>query len=58
MAAGAEEVVLSAYEILLSEKTNRTKEESEYGKYSELIHSSFSKQTSQKLYFTVHGKLF
>ena len=47
MAAGAEEVVLSASEMLRSEHTNRTKTVVEYGKYAETMRASMSTQTSR-----------
>ena len=57
MAAGAEEVVLSASEMLRSEHTNRTKTVVEYGKYAETMRASMSTQTSRKLEFYLHGKI-
>lgn len=57
MAAGAEEVVLSATAILASEKNNRNQTLKEYGKYSERIKSSLSVQTSKQLMFYLNGKI-
>ena len=57
MAAGAEEVVLSASQMLRSEHTNRTRTVVEYGKYAETMRASISEQTSKQLYFYLHGKI-
>lgn len=57
MAAGAEDVVLSAKAVLLSEKCNRSKELIEYGKYSERLHASISVQSSKRLMFYLKGKI-
>lgn len=57
MAAGAEDVVLSARAVLLSEKNNRSKELIEYGKYSERLHASISVQSSKRLMFYLKGKI-
>lgn len=57
IAAGAEDVVLSASEVLLSEKTNRSKEQEVYGKYSERMRSHISVQTSKQLMFYLNGKI-
>lgn len=56
LAAGAEEVVLSASEMLRSESTSRTKTIIEYGKYAETMRASISEETSKKLQFYLHGK--
>ncbi|XME01438.1 ISLre2 family transposase [Lachnospiraceae bacterium C1.1] len=57
MAAGAEEVVLSARAMLNSERTDRSKSLIEYGKYAESIRSSISVQSSKRLSFQLNGKL-
>lgn len=57
MAAGAEEVVLSASKMLQSEHTNRAKNAVVYGKYAETMRASMSSQTSKMLEFYLHGKI-
>ena len=57
LAAGAEEVVLSATAILASERTNRSKLQKEYGKYAQAMSSSLSLQSAKRLTFYLHGKL-
>lgn len=57
LAAGAEEVVLSATAILASERTNRSKLQQEYGKYAQAMSSSLSLQSEKRLTFYLHGKL-
>ena len=57
LAAGAEETVLSATKTLRSEKTKRTKELQEYGKYSETMRGSLSAQGAKKLIFQLRGKI-
>jgi hypothetical protein len=57
MAAGMEEVVLSASRMFQSERTNRSKTIAEYGKYAETMRASLTEQTSKKLSFYLHGKL-
>jgi hypothetical protein len=57
LAAGAEEVVLSASQMLRSEHVNRTKTVIEYGKYADAMRASISKSTSMKLELYLHGKL-
>ena len=57
MAAGAEEVVLSASQMLRSEHTSRSRTVIEYGKYAETMRASISEQTSKKLAFYLHGKI-
>ena len=57
MAAGAEEVVLSAQTMLNSERTDRSKSLIEYGKYAESVRSSISVQSSKRLSFQLNGKL-
>ena len=57
MAVGAEEVILSATAVLASEKTNRTKNMIEYGKYAEILHSSLSTQSQKQLMFYLNGKI-
>ena len=56
MAAGMEEVVLSASQMFQSERTNRSKTIAEYGKYAETMRASLTEQTSKKLSFYLHGK--
>lgn len=57
MAVGADEVILSATAVLASEKTNRTKNMIEYGKYAEILHSSLSTQSQKQLMFYLNGKI-
>ena len=57
MAAGAEEVVLSASKMLRSEHANKAKNTVVYGKYAETMRASMSTQTSRKLEFYLHGKI-
>ena len=57
LAAGAEEVVLSATQMLRSENLHRTKEVTEYGKYADAMRASLSVQTNKKLELYLHGKL-
>lgn len=57
LAAGAEEVVLSASQMLRSEHISRTKNVVEYGKYAETMRASMSTQISKKLEFYLHGKI-
>ncbi len=57
LAAGAEEVVLSASVMFRQEKTKRSKELQVYGKYAERMKGSLSVQTSKKLAFYLHGKI-
>ncbi|QFJ56352.1 hypothetical protein FXF36_15670 [Pseudobutyrivibrio xylanivorans] len=57
MAAGAEKVILTANDVLASEKNKRSQLLREYGKYSEAIHSSMSVQNSKQLLFMLNGKL-
>ncbi len=57
LAAGAEEVVLSASAMFRQEKTKRSKELQVYGKYAERMKGSLSVQTSKKLTFYLHGKI-
>ena len=57
IAAGAEEVVLTASAILASEKANRSQTMVEYGKYSERIHSTLTLQNSKQLMFYLNGKI-
>ncbi|QFJ55088.1 ISLre2 family transposase [Pseudobutyrivibrio xylanivorans] len=57
MAAGAKEVILTANDVLASEKNKRSQLLREYGKYSEAIHSSMSVQNSKQLLFMLNGKL-
>ncbi|XME02606.1 hypothetical protein QYZ88_000075 [Lachnospiraceae bacterium C1.1] len=57
MAAGAEEVVLSAQTMLNSERTDRSKSLIEYGKYAESVRSNISVQSSKRLSFQLNGKL-
>lgn len=53
--AVGEEVVLSAQEILLSERNDRTKLEKEYGKYSDAIIHTWSLHTQKQLsYYANH----
>lgn len=56
MAAGAEEVVLSASKMLRSEQTSRNRTVLEYGKYAETMRASISEQASKKLTFYLHGR--
>lgn len=56
LVAGAEEVILSANDILESERTKRTKTQQEYGKYAEYMSSHLSVQSSKRLTFYLHGK--
>lgn len=55
MAAGAEEIILSASSVL--EKRRKTKTETEYGKYSERIRHTLSLQSNKRLWFYLNGKL-
>ena len=57
MAAGSEDVVLSASAIFASEKANRSQTMIEYGKYSERIHSTLTLQNSKQLMFYLNGKI-
>ncbi|SFK94781.1 hypothetical protein SAMN05216390_1063 [Lachnospiraceae bacterium KH1T2] len=57
MAAGAEEVVLSAQAMLSSERNNRSKTLQEYGKYAEIMRSTISVQSNKRLMFQLMGKL-
>ena len=57
MAAGAEEVVLSATQMLRSEHPNRTGTMIEFGKYAESMRASMSVQTSKKLEFYLHSRI-
>lgn len=53
-----DEVVLSASEILLSESTDRTKLEKEYGKYSDAINHTWSLHTQKQLdYYSKHWNI-
>lgn len=56
-AAGSEEVILSASDILQSERTNRSRVLNEYGKYAERLHVSVPDQTSKRLMFYLNGKI-
>ena len=55
LAAGAEKVVLSASAVIASEKTNRTKQQQEYGKYAETMSTTISIESSKRLTFWLHG---
>ena len=57
LAAGAEEVVLSARALLESERNNRSRTLREYGKYADTMRSSISIQSSKRLMFQLNGKL-
>ena len=57
MAAGAEEAVLSSNEMLKSERVNRTKMQTEYGKYSESLRGTLSLQRRKQLWFMLNGKI-
>ena len=57
LAAGAEEVVLSAYDELKSERLERTKLEAEYGKYSETMRVVLPIQKKKQLMFQLNGKI-
>lgn len=57
LAAGAEEVVISANAMLKSERTKRTKIQAEYVKYAESITHPITLQTSKQLMFYLNGKL-
>ena len=57
LAAGAEEIVLSATQMLQSERTQRTKTLTEYGKYADAMKASLSVQTNKKLELYLHGKI-
>ena len=57
LAAGAEEVVMSANAMLKSERANRTKLQNEYGKYAESMSATISSQTSKQLFFVLNGKI-
>ena len=57
LVVGAEEVILSATQMLRSEHLHRTKEAVEYGKYADVMRASLSVQTSKKLELYLHGKL-
>lgn len=56
-AAGSEEVILSASDILQSERTNRSCVLNEYGKYADILHVSVPDQTSKRLMFYLNGKI-
>ena len=57
LAAGAEDVVLSASQMLQSEHISRTKSVVEYGKYADTMRASMSTQISKKLEFYLHGRI-
>ncbi len=57
MAAGAEEVVLSATQMFRSEHPNRTGTIIEIGKYADSMRASMSVQTGKRLEFYLHGKI-
>ena len=57
VAAGSEEVILTVREILQSGQPQRTRFQQEYGKYSDLLHASITKQTSQQMAFYLNRKI-
>lgn len=57
MAAGAEEVVLSASAMLRSERSKRTKEQMTYGKYATAMSGGLSMQNKKQLMFYLNGKI-
>ena len=57
LAAGAEDVVLSAEAVLRSERTKRTRRQAEYGKYAERMAASLSVQGSKMLMFNLNGRI-
>ena len=56
-AAGAEELELSAYDILKTETARRTKYNREVGKYAEIINHTLSLQSRKKAQFMIHEYL-
>ena len=57
LAAGGEELVLSASQMMLSEKANRTKNQKIYGKYAEAMSGKLSVQNRKKLHFQLLSKI-
>lgn len=58
LAAGAEELITSAKDILLSERNERSNAEKEYVKYSEAISHQWSLQTKKQLSFYINHWLW
>ena len=58
LAAGAEELITSARDILLSERNERSATEKEYVKYSEAISHQWSLQTKKQLSFYINHWLW
>ena len=57
MAAGAEEVVLSANTKFRAVKSYRTQQQKEYGKYSDSISATLSLEKRKQLWFHLNGKI-
>ena len=57
LAAGAEEVVLSANEMLKSERNRRSKQMAEYGKYSEAISVTIPFASRKQISISLRGKI-
>ena len=57
MAAGAEEVVLSANTKFRAVKSYRTQQQKEYGKYSDSISVTLSLEKRKQLWFHLNGKI-
>ena len=57
MAAGAEEVVLSANAKFRAVKSYRTQQQKEYGKYSDSISATLSLEKRKQLWFHLNGKI-
>jgi hypothetical protein len=57
MAAGAEEVILSAHTVIESHRGDWSRSMKEYGKYSEQMHHTISTQSRKRLQFQLRGKL-
>ena len=57
-AAGAEEIVLSAGDILVSERAGKSIYEMELGKYCDAISHTWTLQTKKQLGFYLNHKVF
>lgn len=57
MAAGAEDVVLSAQDIFLSENTNRGKDLKEYGKYSDAMSHTLVKNYDRRIKYSIRKRI-
>ena len=57
LAAGAEEVILSATAMFRAERVKRTKLQKEYGKYATAMSGKISLQTNKQMWFYLNGKI-